>query len=115
VIPRVADPDLFDSIAAERSERMHAAVRARARDPATSHAAARRAAVIVSEHEGRILYALRYGGPGTSYDIADRCIGMTQVQVARRMGELETAGRVKRTGRQLPGKTGRACDEWAVN
>lgn len=96
----------------------HDAVRsyalARGSDPATSHAAARRAASLIGEHEGRILYALRHGGPGTSYDIADRCLGMTQVQIARRMGELESRGKVRRTGSQRPGPTGRSCDVWEV-
>jgi hypothetical protein len=102
--------ELEASICAERAER----VRARTSDPATSHAAARRARQLAADHFGRIRYALQYGGPGTCYDIADRCIGMTHVQIARRMGELEGQGIVVRTGRQLAGKTGRSCDEWAL-
>lgn len=110
MIPR--DPDLADTIAAERAE--HAHLMARRSDPATSHAAARRAAALVSEHEGRILFALRFGGPGTSYDIAYRCVGMTQVQVARRMSELEASGKAKRTGATKQGPNSRACEVWSL-
>lgn len=110
MIPR--DPDLADTIAAERSERVH--IRARRDDPATSKRAAIAAQRLSVEHASRILFALRYGGPGTSYDVAYRCVGMTQVQVARRMGELEAEQKIVRTDETKPSPSGRACAVWRV-
>lgn len=65
-----------------------ALARARSTDPHTSHEAARQASALASVHAGRIVYALRYGGPATAHELADRCRGMTQVQIARRLPEM---------------------------
>lgn len=96
--------------------------RARNTDPSTSHAAARRAEALAGEHASRIAYALTYGGPATAHELADRCRGMTQVQIARRLPEMEAAGAIRRsvvytdTDQQVnltrPGPSGRECIVW---
>ena len=71
-------------------------VRARRRDPATSQAAAARVDRFAAGHFAKILAALEQG-PGTYREIAARA-GLEPVAVARRMAEIETAGKVKRAG-----------------
>lgn len=69
---------------------------ARANDPATSKAAARRAERFTGGHFRRILDALA-DGPGTKDEIAARC-GLTEQQVARRMSALKESGAVLDVG-----------------
>lgn len=83
--------------------------RSRTADPHTSHAAAERVDEFSHVHFGLILAALRHQ-PGTIYDIGRRA-GLTHVQVARRLPELEGLGRVMPNGTAL-GPTGRACRVW---
>ncbi len=66
--------------------------RARFTDPATSHAAARKAARFAASHAGRILAALQQG-PATAHEL-ERRTGLTVPQIDRRMTELADAGRV---------------------
>lgn len=79
--------------------------RARRTDPATSHRAARNARQFATGHFALILGALE-SGPGTFKEIAERC-GLERHAVARRLPELQQAGRVKRTGVERDG-----CAEW---
>ena len=90
--------------------------RARATDPATSHAAAASMCGLpLAEQHGRILFALQFGGPGTVYDLAFRCIGMPAHAIGKRLSELEAAGRIEPTGETREGPSGRACRVWRVN
>lgn len=67
--------------------------RARATDPASSHAAALRAAKFACSHAGRILAALREGGEMTAHGISE-ATGLTVVQIDRRTVELQRKGRI---------------------
>jgi len=65
-----------------------------------------------SHHHGLIHAALVEHGDATSYEIAERT-GLDQVQVARRMIELEVPpARVVRTAATRPGPSGRQCTVW---
>lgn len=68
---------------------------ARATDPATSHAAARRAKNFAESHAGRILAELRFfkrhDATPTSKQLAD-ATGLTLVQVDRRLPDLKALG-----------------------
>lgn len=85
--------------------------RARNDDPETSKAAARRAKAIQSKHGRAILDMLRFGTmvPLNAYDIAHG-IGLTQVQVARRMRELLDVGLVAVDGEAGGGRRYRIND-----
>jgi hypothetical protein len=72
-------------------------VRARKRDPETSQRAANRAARFASGHFAKILAALDELTTGTYREIAFAA-GLEPVAVARRMRELETAGKIARLG-----------------
>lgn len=85
------------------------APRARNSDPPTSRAAAQRVREFAGDHCALILAALK-DRAGTIYDIA-RWSGLSHVQVARRMPELQAAGRVE-AGRSAPGPSGRDCRVW---
>lgn len=83
--------DLTNTPEGGRSIRRHEAppgrkaepARARRSDPATSHAAAARAANFAASHEGKILAALEQG-PATFKEIASRT-GLDPHAVARRL------------------------------
>lgn len=81
-------------------------VRSRSRDPETSHRAARNARQFAAGHMALILDALTLG-PGTAKELAQRT-GLDYVAVARRMNEIQQAGRVVLTGEVRDG-----CREWA--
>lgn len=70
---------------------------ARASDPATSHAAARRAPV--RGHRRIVLDSLA-AGPAGQTEIARRT-GLTVAAVSKRLPELRRAGLVERTGREV--------------
>jgi len=74
---------------------------ARNTDPASSHEAAERAESFRECHYRRILAAL-VGGSMTSPEIAQRC-GLDQIQVSRRLPEMEREGLVARAGIALCG------------
>lgn len=78
---------------------------ARKRDPATSHAAANKAASIAPSHRNIIAAALREG-PATVKQISDRC-GLSQYAVSKRLIEMQRMGLIELTGRELEG-----CREW---
>jgi predicted ArsR family transcriptional regulator len=87
--------------------------RARREDPVTSHAAADLVREFEGEHFAKVLKGLAEGS-ATIYELADRA-GLTHVQVARRMPELEQAGRVRiREGEKRKSPTGRPCRVWEV-
>lgn len=65
--------------------------RSRATDPATSHAAAQRAANFANSHAGRILTALQLHGKHTAHEL-EPLTGLTTVQIDRRFPDLQRAG-----------------------
>lgn len=76
--------------------------RARATDPMTSHAAAERkkSSGSVRDDHRRITRALTAYGPMPGKKIAERA-DMTQIEVMRRMKELEDLGWVAKTGAKV--------------
>lgn len=88
-----------------------ATTHARATDPATSLAAA---ASVESASEnlcGRILWALRRYGPMTHPQIAGK-LGLKDAQVWKRISDLVRDGRVRASGKTLPGVSGRLQNVW---
>ena len=69
---------------------------ARAGDPLTSKEAAARVTKTLTTRERQVLAALEHG-PGTCREIAER-LRMGRDSISPRMGPLEAAGRVERTG-----------------
>lgn len=67
--------------------------RARRRDPAPSHVAAAQAERFAGSHADRILVALRQHGPRTAHEL-EHLIGLTVVQIDRRVAELRRDGRL---------------------
>lgn len=86
---------------------------ARHTDPATSHMAARMAIVFIDAQEARIVDALREYGP-MGVDAIGRYVELNGHQVGKRMKKLEREGRVRLTGRDVFGASGRAQREWAA-
>jgi DNA-binding MarR family transcriptional regulator len=80
--------------------------RARASDPGTSHAAARRIADRLSGLQARVLDALRECGTrgATTHELADM-LRLDLVTVSPRLKPLELAGRVVRTTERREGRT----------
>lgn len=85
--------------------------RARRDDVGTSQEAASRVREFDGEHYRLILEALAVGC-GTIYTIAART-RLSHVQIARRLPELEQAGKVRAEG-VAPGPTGRSCRLWWI-
>lgn len=89
--------------------------RARRTDPHTSHEAAQRVTFAAAHYraiKGAFGQAEHYGdGTATIYQIA-AASGLTHVQVARRLPEMQSAGLVEPTGTTAPGPTGRQCRLW---
>lgn len=77
-------------------------VRARRTDPATSQIAASKVQRFAAGHFLAILEALGRIGAGTYKEIAEEA-DLERHAVARRLKELETAGKVRRTGREFEG------------
>lgn len=67
---------------------------ARRSDPATSHAAAERAQGFAASQRGRIYLALIGHGPMTAKELVTHIV-MTDVQVCRRLPELQRLGLVR--------------------
>ena len=85
--------------------------RARNTDPDTSHYTAERAGSLAAQHYDAIKRALATG-PGTIYQLAD-ITGLSHVQVARRLPELEKFGLAETTGETRSSPSGRPCRVWA--
>lgn len=68
--------------------------RARRSDPKSSHLALVRAAKVQQSHANIILGGLRKHGPSTAHELEPR-IGLTVVQIDRRIAELRRAGLVR--------------------
>ena len=78
----------------------------RRRDPATSHAAAAKAAAVAPSHRNIIAASLRANGAQTVKGIADST-GLSQYAVSKRIVEMQRMGLIELTGRELQG-----CREW---
>lgn len=89
---------------------MFAPTRARRTDPLTSHMAAERSESLASAHFAIIRAALRKHGPSTIYDLAE-VSGLTHVQIARRLPEMDDA---MPTDETAPSPSGRACRTWKL-
>jgi hypothetical protein len=87
--------------------------RARSTDPATSHSAARsvRPGVRAAQY-AQIAYALRYGGPATAHELADKCRGQNQYTISRCLPEMRALGQVADSGQVRMGPSGRPCTVW---
>lgn len=82
---------------------------ARNTDPATSHTAARSAKALAAHHHTLIIGALQR--PSTATELAART-GLTQVQVCRRLPELEELKLARPTGNTRLTESGRPSREW---
>ena len=85
--------------------------RSRRTDPITSHLAAQSARPLQMTHLEQILAALQQHGAGTIDTIAD-WTGLSAVQVARRLPELQQQGLAKPTGKFGLSVCGRLEREW---
>ncbi len=86
-----------------------ARTKARTTDPATSHAAARAARETAADHQRTILAVMRCGADWTADEIAAQC-NLDRHQIGRRLGELERAGLVRKSGATRPTATGRQAN-----
>ena len=86
--------------------------RARNTDPTTSLASADQADRLSAHHYELIIQALKFGSNGCS-GIASLC-GLHKSQVARRLSELESRGRIKLTGYVVKSDSNRFQREWRV-
>ena len=82
--------------------------RSRRTDPETSHKAAARASQFATSHAGRILLALQLHGPRSAHGLS-LVIGLSVVQIDRRLPELKRMGLADTTGDVADG-----CRVWAV-
>ena len=85
--------------------------RARALDPATSHAAADQAQDLARRHGDLIVVCLQRFGSRGKDGIAE-LTGLDGNQVARRLPELARLGLVELTGNNTKSKSGGAEREW---
>ena len=89
------------------------APRARRTDPETSKLAAESMVGAARDHRDRILAHLRAIAPAAANkDEIGAAIGLDNVQVARRCGELRDAGLIVDSGETRPSKSGRAATCW---
>lgn len=77
----------------------------------TSHLAAAKVIEFGHAHQAVLLGWLLTAGAATIYELADRS-GLTHVQVARRLPELEALGAARPSGATRIGPTGRQCRVW---
>ena len=87
--------------------------KARTTDPATSHAAAAAARGLAADHQRTILEVMRCGDDWTADEIAVHC-GLDRHQIGRRLGELERAKLVRKTGNTRRTARGRAAGCYAI-
>jgi len=87
--------------------------RSRNTDPVTSLAAADQADRLSAHHYELILQALKFGGSMGCSSIASVC-GLHKSQVARRLSELESRGRIKLTGYVVKSDANRFQREWRL-
>ena len=88
-----------------------AATRTRRRDPDTSFDAAKSMREASSVHCALILNALRTMGPASASQLAART-GLTQVQICRRLPDLEAEGKAKATEQTRKTASGRTERVW---
>jgi predicted ArsR family transcriptional regulator len=88
-----------------------ARVLSRRTDPQTSKDAAAQAGALRDRHHAVIVRCLRTHGPLGKDGIAART-RLDGVAVCRRLGELQTLGVIRLTGKTVPSTAGRAEREW---
>jgi predicted HTH transcriptional regulator len=71
--------------------------RARRTDPMTSHAAAIKAVAFSASHAGQILAVLKKDGPRSPHELS-QVLGLTVVQIDRRLPDLKAKGLARPTG-----------------
>ncbi len=87
---------------------------ARITDPMTSHQAAERAQKFAPAQHARIQVALEMlGRPAGAHEIAE-VAGLTQVQVCKRLPEMQRAGLVEPTGETRPTGWGGSERVWRL-
>lgn len=86
---------------------------ARTENPSTSHAAAAAARDLRADHHRIILDVMRCSADWTADEVAIQC-KLDRHQIGRRLGELEKALLVRKSGRQRPTATGRLANCYAV-
>lgn len=92
---------------------LFAHTKARTSDPRTSHEAAERVEEFAGRQQRVILHVLkRLPNGATSDELAAGSLGLTKVQIARRMGELRARGLVEETGKTRPTPSGRQAIVW---
>lgn len=87
---------------------------ARKSDPETSKQAASQARELAARHHRLILDVLQQHGPLGKDGIAARLRGLDGVAVCRRLTELQRAGKITPTGRNVQSTAGRAEREWTL-
>lgn len=85
--------------------------RARRDDPVTSHEAAARVIEFGHAHQAKILGFLIERRQATIYELAEWS-GLTHVQVARRLPELQALQVARPTAEKRRSPTGRGCRVW---
>lgn len=86
---------------------------ARRADPQTSKQAAHQARELAARHHRIILGCLEAHGPAGKDRIAE-LTNLTGVAVCRRLTELQRAGKIHPTGRNVQSAAGRAEREWSI-
>ena len=89
---------------------------ARASDPDTSRAAAETTEEIIARHVGAILRALRRDPhTGLTAELIGDAIGLTNVQVCRRLAAMELTGLIRRTDERKRQRSGRRAIIWRLS
>ena len=94
-------------------DEVFAATRTRRRDPDTSFDAAKSMRQAASVHCALILNALKTMGPASASQLAART-GLTQVQIARRLPDLEKDGKARPTDQTRKTASGRQERVWCA-
>jgi hypothetical protein len=84
-------------------------------DPETSRMAATQAKEMAAKHHRMIVDVLSQYGPLGKDGIASRLRGLDGVAVCRRLTELQRAGRITPTGRNVQSTAGRQEREWSAS
>jgi hypothetical protein len=87
---------------------------ARTSDPETSKEAARAASKFAGDHHLRVLAGLQRAGGKAGAEHIGWIISIAPYAVRKRLPELETIGKVRRTGQTVLTRAGRKEQEWEL-